>query len=99
VVLQAGLWQPFGMRTLPQAFGAAVRRLREKAGHSQEGFAQRAEISRTYMSEIERGVTNVSLETVDRLASALETTMSNLLREAEIERRLRSACPSSARSS
>jgi len=82
------LWQPFAMRTLPQAFGAAVRRLREKAGHSQEGFARRADISRTYMSEIERGTTNVSLETVDKVASALGLPMSRLLAEAEGERRL-----------
>jgi transcriptional regulator with XRE-family HTH domain len=71
------------MRSLPMAFGKAVRRLRSERGFSQEKFAARAHISRTYMSEIERGVTGVSLESVARIAKALDVTMSALLRQVE----------------
>ena len=73
-------------QTLAEAFGAAVRRLRAERGHSQEGFAYAAGISRTYMSEIERGVTNVSLDTIDRIATALDLTLTRLVAEVEKER-------------
>jgi len=74
------------MRSLPVAFGKAVRRLRTERGLSQEKFAARARISRTYMSEIERGVTTVSIETIASIAKALELAMSALLRKVEEER-------------
>ena len=71
------------MRSLPVAFGRAVRRLRSEQRFSQETFAAKAHISRTYMSEIERGVTGVSLESVARIAKALDLTMSALLKQVE----------------
>ena len=71
------------MRSLPMAFGKAVRRLRSEQGFSQEKFAAKARISRTYMSEIERGVTVVSLEIVARVARALDLSMSALLKHVE----------------
>ena len=74
------------MRTLPEAFGEAVRRLRADRGFSQEEFAAHAGISRTYMSEIERGVTNVSLDTIDRVGRGLRLTLSRLFHEVEAER-------------
>ncbi len=77
------------MRTLPEAFGDAVRRLRADRGFSQEDFAAHAGISRTYMSEIERGVTNVSLDTIDRVARGLSIGLSELFREVDSERRAR----------
>lgn len=75
------------MRTLPQAFGVAVRHRRDQLGHSQAGFAHASWTSRTYMSGIERGVMNVSLETIARLADALGISASRLLADAEAERR------------
>jgi transcriptional regulator with XRE-family HTH domain len=74
------------MRSLPMAFGRAVRRLRTERGFSQEKFAAHAEISRTYMSEIERGVTTVSLESIGRIAKALDLSPSALLKQVEAER-------------
>jgi transcriptional regulator with XRE-family HTH domain len=65
------------------AFGKAVRRLRTERGVSQERFAADAGISRTYMSEIERGVTMVSLDSIARIARALELSMAALLRHVE----------------
>lgn len=74
------------MPPLPEAFGEAVRRLRKKIEPSQEKFAARAGLSRTYMSEIERGVTNVSLDTISRVSKALGLSLTELFREVDAER-------------
>lgn len=56
---------------LSEHFGAAVRRHRELLRLSQEDLAGRAHIDRTYISGVERGVRNPSLEVMQRIASAL----------------------------
>jgi transcriptional regulator with XRE-family HTH domain len=53
--------------------------LRRSAGLSQEAFAERCDLDRTYISGIERGKRNVSLENLRVLASALDLTLSELL--------------------
>jgi transcriptional regulator with XRE-family HTH domain len=52
-------------------FGAAVRRHRELLRLSQEELGDRAQMDRTYVSGVERGVRNPSLEIMQRLAAAL----------------------------
>ena len=52
-------------------FASNARRLRAAAGLSQEELAARAGLHRTYISSIERGKRNVSLENIFALASAL----------------------------
>lgn len=52
-------------------FGAAVRRHRELMRLSQEELADRAKMDRTYVSGVERGVRNPSLEVMQRIAGAL----------------------------
>lgn len=74
------------MKSPQLAFGRAVRRLREKEGYSQERFAHLAKVDRTYMSEIERGVTNISLMMANRVAQALGIRLSELVQEAEREK-------------
>lgn len=68
---------------LETAFGAALRGRREALGLSQEELGFRSEVHRTYISELERGLKSPSLGTVQRLAVALETTASALIRDAE----------------
>jgi transcriptional regulator with XRE-family HTH domain len=68
---------------VPTAFGAAVRRLRLRKGLSQEEFADRAEIDRTYASGIERARRNPSLKAIGRIADALEVSLAQLFREVE----------------
>jgi len=53
-------------------FGTSVRRLRSRQRISQEELAGRAGLHRTYVSDIERGARNVSLESIDKLARALD---------------------------
>jgi transcriptional regulator with XRE-family HTH domain len=67
--------------TLPERFGRTVRRLREEAGYSQEAFADRAKVHRTYMGTVERGETNLTLENIEKLARALGMKMWQLLKE------------------
>ena len=52
-------------------FGARIRRLRSERGLSQEAFADRCGFARSYMSRIERGKANPSLDAVQDLADAL----------------------------
>ena len=56
---------------LSDFFGSAVRRHRELLRLSQEELALRAGIDRTYISGVERGVRNPSLEVMQRIAKAL----------------------------
>ena len=48
-----------------------VRRLRASTGMSQEELAARAGLHRTYISSVERGQRNVSIENIFALARAL----------------------------
>lgn len=61
-------------------FGERVRTLRTKKSISQEQLADLAELDRTYISGIERGVRNVSLLNIVKIADALEVTPSDLLK-------------------
>ena len=63
-----------------QRLGLNLRRLRQEKGLSQEDFAFEAEIHRTYVSDLERGVRNPTIAVVEKLAVALGTTTSELLR-------------------
>lgn len=66
-----------------ERFGFAVRCRREELDLTQEEFAERAGIHRTYLSDIERGTRNLSLINIERVASALELSLSELFRLVE----------------
>ena len=66
-----------------RTFGRAVRQLRERLGISQEDFAERAGIHRTYVSSIELGKVSVGIEIANQLALALGRRLSELVKEAE----------------
>jgi transcriptional regulator with XRE-family HTH domain len=59
-------------------FGRAIRRIREEQGINQEEAAERCGLHRTYYSGIERGVRNVSLVNIERVARGLKTSLSEL---------------------
>lgn len=52
-------------------FGDRVRQLRTERGWSQEQLAEKAQLHRTYVVEVERGHRNASLDVIDALATAL----------------------------
>lgn len=60
--------------------GRNVRRLREKAGLTQEQFAERSGFSQQYLSGLERGLRNPTIVTIYELASALDVNYLDLLR-------------------
>jgi len=60
-------------------FGASVRAWRHRLGISQEELAERAGLHRTYVCDVERGARNVSLESIEKLARALEVSVPALL--------------------
>jgi CheY-like chemotaxis protein len=59
-------------------FGAAVRSWRGRLHISQEELAGRAGLHRTYVCDIERGARNVSLESIEKIARALEISTATL---------------------
>lgn len=60
------------------AFGLRVRELREQRGWKQEEFAHLAGLDRTYVSGIERGRRNPTLEVIYVIATTLETDVATL---------------------
>jgi transcriptional regulator with XRE-family HTH domain len=67
------------MTTLVRSLGRSVRSLREARQWSQEQLAEHAGLNRSYIGEIERGSVIASVVTVDKLARALDVTISHLL--------------------
>lgn len=70
-------------RSRAQAFGDALRELREERGLSQEAAALACGIDRAYFGQLERAVKTPTLKTVWRIADAFETQPSDLLTRAE----------------
>lgn len=61
-----------------QQFGHRVRNLRRDRGLSQEAFADKCSLDRTYIGGIERGERNVALRNIAAIARALGITISEL---------------------
>jgi transcriptional regulator with XRE-family HTH domain len=59
-------------------FGRAIRRIREEQEINQEEAAERCGLHRTYYSGIERGVRNISLLNIERVAKGLKTSLPEL---------------------
>jgi XRE family transcriptional regulator, regulator of sulfur utilization len=68
---------------LVASFGIALRQAREARGWSQERLAERSDLNRSYVGEIERGHAIASLATPEKLAQALEVTPSALVMRGE----------------
>jgi transcriptional regulator with XRE-family HTH domain len=60
-----------------------VRRRREESGLSQEAFADKIGLHRTYVGSVERGERNVSLNNLERIAAGLAVPLSELFAETE----------------
>ena len=70
-----------GGRTHPflRTIGHTIRGLRLERGLSQEALADRADLDRSYMSGIERGLRNISVLNIARIADALEVSVRDLI--------------------
>jgi transcriptional regulator with XRE-family HTH domain len=68
------------LQTLKQALSVNIKRIRLEQGISQEKLALKANIDRSYMSEVERCLANPSIEALLKIGNALGVTPSELLR-------------------
>lgn len=64
------------------ALGAAVRRVREAKGISQEKLALEAQVDRSYVSHIETGKNNPAVLTLVKLAGAMGISVADLVGQA-----------------
>lgn len=62
-------------------FGDQLRALRSARGFSQEDFAHKCGLDRTYISGIERGRRNLGLRNLEGIANALGISLSELLKD------------------
>ncbi len=66
-----------------QALGSLIARLRTDLGWSQERLALEADLDRTRVGEIERGIANPTLDTLDKIATVLKQALGSLVIQAE----------------
>ncbi|MFS2222594.1 helix-turn-helix domain-containing protein [Pantoea sp. B65] len=64
--------------TIQARFGERIRSLRTQSGMSQEAFADKCGLDRTYISGIERGVRNPTLAVINTLALSLGIELKTL---------------------
>ena len=65
---------------LREVFTTNLRRLRHAKGLSQDDLAYEAEVSRSYLSQLEKGAFYASLRIVGKIANALDVQPAELLR-------------------
>ena len=65
---------------LREVFATNLRRLRNARGLSQDDLAYEAQVSRSYLSQLEKGVFYASLKTIAKLSEALKIEPAELLR-------------------
>jgi DNA-binding XRE family transcriptional regulator len=66
------------------AFGLAVQKRRRELKLSQEALADSANIDRSYMSSIERGLQNIGIVLAARIASTLQLSLADLVSRADL---------------
>ena len=69
--------------TLQEKLGKAIVKLRKQRGLAQEQFASDSNIDRRYMSDIENGKRNLSIDVIERLANSFGISVSELFSIAE----------------
>ena len=86
--------QGFAERLL-KALGQRIRELRAEQGYSQEAFADKCGVHRTFMGTVERGESNLSFSNIARVATTLGISLSGLFRD--LEKRAGAGAPGTAR--
>ena len=64
--------------TIQKVFGTCVRHFRTDMGLSQEKFALKINMDRTYFASVESGRRNISIENIKKIADGLELSLSDL---------------------
>ena len=66
---------------IKEKIGLRIRQLRHEQNISQEAFADVCELDRTYISSIEKGRRNVSIINLEKIANALNISLSTLFND------------------
>lgn len=66
--------------------GQRIKGLRKELGISQEALALKAEVDRTYVTDVENGRRNVSIEILERLITALDISVSEFFNAKEFRK-------------
>jgi transcriptional regulator with XRE-family HTH domain len=73
---------------LLKALGQRIRELRTEQGFSQEGFADKCGVHRTFMGTVERGESNLSFQNIAKVATTLGVPLSTLFSDLETNAQL-----------
>ena len=68
------------MQDIQQQIGAKVRKLRLSKGWSQDVFADKSGLNRAHVGEIERGESNVTIQTLKIVADTLGVRIADLVK-------------------
>lgn len=63
------------MKNIPLKIGTAIRKRRDELNLSQEKLAERSQLHRTYISDIERGNRNLTIVSLTKILSALDISL------------------------
>lgn len=63
-----------------RALGENIRSFRKQVGFSQEKLAEKAELDPTYVSDVERGEANISVDALIRIAKAVKAPVSEFFK-------------------
>ena len=69
------------MQDVQRIVGSRVRALRKERGLTQDTFADKSGLNRAHVGEIERGESNVTIQTLKLIADTLEVKIEDLVRE------------------
>lgn len=66
--------------------GQRIKELRHRLKLSQEALANKADVDRTYMTDVENGRRNISVEILEKIIAALEVTFSEFFDSKEFKK-------------
>lgn len=72
---------------LLEEFGERVKDLRKNMGLSQEKFALKINMDRTYLASVEAGNRNISLKNIEKIADGFDMSISELFEGVENEKK------------
>jgi transcriptional regulator with XRE-family HTH domain len=68
------------MTDTAKKLGLNIKRLREAKGMTQGDLCRKLDVDRAYMSNVESGKKNPTLATIERIASALDVSINELMK-------------------
>jgi transcriptional regulator with XRE-family HTH domain len=83
-VVMSTMKRPSRSKAGRRDLGQAIRRRREAMNLSQEAFAEKVDCHRNYVSLVERGEQNVTIDMLRRIAEALRCSVAEVMKEAEL---------------